>query len=170
MRQRGPGFVELLGREREADPRSGPASTSEDPAHSGPGSDAQLRPGVDRQLLTTKRSGRSTPVARSVVGLVGGIHTAGAFRAPCASPTVGMWSREQGVARCSRDRACSKQPPPGAELFHHRFSRPACAAGFRSCACFIEVWLAIRSESIRGILNGTCNFVLSRMEGLDFDA
>ena len=123
------------------------------------------RAGLDRRLLTTSAIDVIDNGCDVVVELIGGVHTAGAFvrRAIANSKNV-VTANKALLSAC------------GAELF------PAAAArgvtiGFEASVCgAIPIVRVLRSglagdeiESIRGVVNGTCNYVLSRMEeGLTF--
>jgi homoserine dehydrogenase len=135
---------------------------------------SKIRPGVDRSLLTTSALDVIDNViddvidreADIVVELIGGVHTAGAF----VRRAIG---RGRHVVTANKALLAAT----GADLF-----RAAAAAGvtigFEASVCggvpvitTLQRGLAGDSvESIRGIVNGTCNFILSRMEdGLSFD-
>ncbi len=160
----GRGFVELVGRERERIAQRY-------------GVDLEirrilvrdltrLRPGVDRQLLTTRALEVIDSDCDVVVELVGGIHTAGAF-------VRRALANGQDVVTANKALLAAH----GTELFEAA-ARRGLTIGFEASVCggvpivrVLHRGLAGDSiESIRGIVNGTCNFVLSRMEeGLEFD-
>ncbi len=127
---------------------------------------SRIRPGIDRSLLTTSAIDVIDRDADIVVELIGGVHTAGAFV---------RRSIERGRNVVTANKALLAAT--GGDLF-----RAAAAAGvtigFEASVCggvpvitTLQRGLAGDSvESIRGIVNGTCNFILSRMEdGLSFD-
>ena len=127
----------------------------------------RIRPGVDRQLLTTRALEVIDSGAEIVVELVGGVHTAGAF-------VRRALANGQDVVTANKALLAEH----GTELFEAA-ARRGLAIGFEASVCGgIPIVRALHRglagdsiESIRGIVNGTCNFVLSRMEeGLDFDA
>jgi homoserine dehydrogenase len=126
----------------------------------------RIRRGVDRSLLTTSAIDVIDGDADIVVELIGGVHSAGAFVRRAI---------ERGRHVVTANKALLAAA--GADLF-----RAAAAAGvsvgFEASVCggvpvitTLQRGLAGDSvESIRGIVNGTCNFILSRMEdGLSFD-
>lgn len=127
----------------------------------------KYRAGVDRRLLTTSAIDVIDDGCDIVVEVIGGVHTAGAFvrRALAGGKDVVTANKALLAAH-------------GDELFeiaaHHGLS-----LGFEASVCGgIPVVRALHRglagdsiEAIRGVVNGTCNFVLSRMEeGLEFDA
>jgi homoserine dehydrogenase len=127
---------------------------------------ARIRPGVDRSLMTTSAVDAIDRDADIVIELIGGVHTAGAF----VRRAIG-----RGRHLVTANKALLAAA--GTDLF-----RAAAAAGvtigFEASVCggvpvinTLQRCLAGDSvESIRGIVNGTCNFILSRMEdGLSFD-
>lgn len=127
---------------------------------------SKIRPGIDRSLITTSAIDVIDRDADIVVELVGGVHTAGAFVRRAID-------RGRHIVTANKALLASA----GGDLF-----RAAAAAGvsigFEASVCggipvinTLQRCLAGDSvESIRGIVNGTCNFILSRMEdGLSFD-
>lgn len=161
----GRGFVELVGRERPRirnrygiDLEIGRVLVRDL---------TKIRPGVDRRLLTTRALEVIDSDCDVVVELVGGVHTAGAFvRRAIANG--------QDVVTANKALLAAHGP----ELFEAA-ARRGLSIGFEGSVCGgIPIVRALHRglagdsiESIRGIVNGTCNFVLSRMEeGLDFDA
>jgi homoserine dehydrogenase len=126
----------------------------------------RLRRGVDRSLLTTSAIDVIDRDADIVIELIGGVHTAGAFVRRAID-------RGRHIVTANKALLAAA----GSDLF-----RAAAAAGvtigFEASVCggvpvinTLQRCLAGDSvESIRGIVNGTCNFILSRMEdGLSFD-
>ncbi|HEX7191794.1 MAG TPA: homoserine dehydrogenase [Thermoanaerobaculia bacterium] len=126
----------------------------------------RIRPGVDRSLLTTSAIDVIDRDADIVVELIGGVHSAGAFVRRAID-------RGRDIVTANKALLAAT----GGDLF-----RVAAAAGvsigFEASVCggvpvitTLQRGLAGDSvESIRGIVNGTCNFILSRMEdGLSFD-
>ena len=128
---------------------------------------AKERPGVDRRLLTTDAIAVIDD-CDVVVELIGGVHSAGAY--------------VRRALRSGRDVVTANKAllaESGRELFSTAAATGA-RIGFEASVCggipiirAIERGLAGDSiESITGILNGTCNYILTRMEegGLDFAA
>jgi homoserine dehydrogenase len=126
----------------------------------------RIRPGVDRSVITTSAIDVIDGDADIVVELIGGVHSAGAFVRRAID-------RGRHVVTANKALLAAT----GGDLF-----RAAAAAGvsigFEASVCggvpvitTLQRGLAGDSvESIRGIVNGTCNFILSRMEdGLSFD-
>ena len=125
------------------------------------------RPGIDRALLTTNAI-EVIDNCDLVVELIGGVHSAGAYL--------------RRALRSGRDVVTANKAllaDSGRELF--AIARTSGArVGFEASVCggipvirAIEHGLAGDSiESIIGIVNGTCNYILTRMEenGADFDA
>ena len=127
---------------------------------------SKIRPGVDRSLLTTSAIDVIDHEADIVVELIGGVHTAGAFVRRAVDRGRHIVTANKALLAAS-----------GADLF-----RAAAAAGvtigFEASVCggvpvittLQRAFAGDTVESIRGIVNGTCNFILSRMEdGLSFD-
>jgi len=118
------------------------------------------RAGVDRRLLTTSALDVIDADNDLIVEAIGGVHTAGTFV-------------RRAIARCCDVVTANKAllAASGRELF-----RAAAASGvtigFEASVCGgVPVIGALRRglagdtiESITGILNGTCNYVLSRMD------
>jgi len=117
------------------------------------------RPGVDQALLTTSAI-EVIDDCDLVVEAIGGVHTAGSFvrRAIALGRNV-VTANKALLAACGR------------ELFEAA-ARRGVTVGFEASVCGgVPVVGALRRglagdtiESITGILNGTCNYVLSRME------
>jgi homoserine dehydrogenase len=127
---------------------------------------SRIRPGVDRSLITTSAIDVIDRDADIVVELIGGVHTAGAFVRRAIDHGRHVVTANKALLATA-----------GAELF-----RAAAGAGvtigFEASVCgAVPVITTLQRsvagdsvESIRGIVNGTCNFILSRMEdGLSFD-
>jgi homoserine dehydrogenase len=125
------------------------------------------RPGIDRTLLTTNAIDVIDD-CDLLVELIGGVHSAGAY--------------VRRALRVGRDVVTANKAllaESGRELFSTAAASGA-RIGFEASVCggipiirAIERGLAGDSiESITGILNGTCNYILTRMEegGLDFAA
>jgi homoserine dehydrogenase len=159
----GRGFVELVGRERERiEARHGvrleiPRILVRDLA--------KPRPGVDRSLLTTSAVDVIDADCDIVVELVGGVHCAGAYL-----------RRAIGLGRDIVTANKALLAAEGREIFSMADKR-GIRVGFEASVCGgVPVVRALQHglagdsvESISGILNGTCNYILSRMEddGLD---
>jgi homoserine dehydrogenase len=123
------------------------------------------RPGVDRRLITTCALDVLDADCDVIVELIGGVHTAGSFvRRAIARGRDVVTANKALLSACGR------------ELFTMA-ERAGVALRFEASVCgAVPVVRALRHglagdsiESIAGILNGTCNYVLTRMEdGLDF--
>jgi homoserine dehydrogenase len=123
------------------------------------------RPGVERQRLTTNAI-EVIDDCDLLVELIGGVHSAGAYI---------RRALRQGRDVVTANKALLADAGP--ELFATASAFGA-RIGFEASVCggipiirAIERGLAGDSiESITGILNGTCNYILTRMEegGLDF--
>jgi len=162
----GRGFVELLGRER-------------DRIRARDGIDLQIkrilvrdpekrRPDVNPALLTTSAVEVLDDGCDVIVELVGGVHSAGAFvRRAIENGRDVVTANKALLADC------------GHELFAAA-ARQRVRIGFEASVCgAIPIVRALarglagdRVREINGILNGTCNYILTRMEqdDLDFDA
>ena len=161
----GRGFVELLGRERER-------------IRARDGVDVALRrilvrdsrkprTGINPSLFTTSAIDVLDDGCDIIVELVGGIHSAGAF------VRRALQNRRDVVTANKALLADS-----GRELFAAAVQHGA-RIGFEASVCGgIPIIGALRHglagdriESISGILNGTCNYILTRMEqdDLEFD-
>jgi len=123
------------------------------------------RTGIDRSLLTTNAI-EVIDNCDLLVELIGGVHSAGAY--------------VRRALRSGRDVVTANKAllaESGRELFATA-SASGARIGFEASVCggipiirAIERGLAGDSiESLTGILNGTCNYILTRMEerGLDF--
>jgi len=161
----GRGFVELVGHERER-------------IHARRGVDLQIerilirhpekeRPGVDARLLTTRALDVLDAGCDLIVELVGGVECAGAYLRRALRNGLNVVTANKALLAAS-----------GTELFDSA-SRGGLEIGFEASVCggvpivrALQRGLAGDSvESISGILNGTCNYVLTRMDedGLDLD-
>jgi len=124
------------------------------------------RDGVDRALLTTNALEVIDGDCDLVVEAIGGVHTAGTFvRRAIARGRHVVTANKALLAACGR------------ELFRAA-AEGGVTIGFEASVCGgVPVIGALRRglagdtiESITGILNGTCNFVLSRIEqGVSFN-
>ncbi|HEX3110171.1 MAG TPA: homoserine dehydrogenase [Thermoanaerobaculia bacterium] len=126
----------------------------------------RIRPGVDRSLITTSAIDVLDSDADIVVELIGGVHSAGAFVRRAID-------RGRHVVTANKALLAAI----GGDLFQAA-AAAGVSIGFEASVCggipvitTLQRGLAGDSvESIRGIVNGTCNFILSRMEdGLEFD-
>jgi homoserine dehydrogenase len=161
----GGGFVELLGRERE---RIRARDSVDIALRRILVRDADKpRRGINPSLITTSAIDVLDDGCDIIVELVGGVHSAGAFV---------RRALQNGHDVVTANKALLADA--GSELF-------ACAArrgariGFEASVCGgIPIVGALRRglagdriESISGILNGTCNYILTRMEqdDLEFD-
>jgi len=166
----GRGFVELLGRER-------------DRIRARDGVDLQItrilvrdpekrRPDIDPSLLTTSAidvlDHGSDGGCDVIVELIGGVHCAGAYvRRAIENGRDVVTANKALLADCGR------------ELFAAA-ARQRVRIGFEASVCgAIPIVRTLarglagdRVREINGILNGTCNYILTRMEqdDLDFDA
>ena len=125
---------------------------------------AKARPGVDPRILTTSATDVIDDECELVVEVVGGVHCAGTF-------VRRALSRGRHVVTANK----ALLAVAGGELFATA-ARNGVGIGFEASVCGgVPVIGAIRRglsgdsiESIAGILNGTSNYVLCRMEeGLD---
>ncbi len=128
---------------------------------------AKRRPGVDRRLLTSSALDVIDDSCDIVVELIGGIHTAGAFVRRALGNGKDVVTANKALLAAH-----------GSELFDVAAAR-GLSIGFEASVCGgIPVVRVLHRglagdtiDSIRAIVNGTCNFVLSRMEeGLDLEA
>jgi homoserine dehydrogenase len=162
----GRGFVELLGRER-------------DRIRGREGVDLQIRkilvrdetkrrPNINPALLTTSAIDVLDDGCDVVVELVGGVHCAGAYvRRAIDNGRNVVTANKALLAEC------------GHELFESA-AKQNVRIGFEASVCgAIPIVRALtrglagdRVREVSGILNGTCNYILTRMEqdDLDFDA
>jgi homoserine dehydrogenase len=159
----GQGFVHLIDRERER-------------IRARDGVDLRLRrilvrdthkerPGIDRTLLTTDAIDVIDD-CDLLVELIGGVHSAGAYVRRALRNGCDVVTANKALLAESGRELFSAAAASGARI------------GFEASVCggipiirAIERGLAGDSiESITGILNGTCNYILTRMEegGLDF--
>ena len=159
----GGGFVELLGRERER-------------IRAREGVDLQIkrilvrdatrrRPNINPALLTTSALDVLDDGCDVVVELIGGVHSAGAYvRRAIERRRHVVTANKALLAECGR------------ELFLAA-GRQGVRIGFEASVCgAIPIVRALRRglagdrvEEIGGILNGTCNYVLTRMEQDDME-
>lgn len=125
----------------------------------------KARPGVDRRLLTTSALDVLDGECDLVVEAIGGVHAAGSFVRRAIA-------RGRNVVTANKALLAAA----GGELFAAA-KRQRVTIGFEASVCGgVPVIGALRRglagdtiESIRGILNGTSNYVLCRMEeGLGF--
>jgi homoserine dehydrogenase len=118
------------------------------------------RPGVPRELLTQNATEVIDPESQVVVELIGGTHSAGAFVRRALSLGRNVVTANKALLA-----------EHGKEIFGEAARRGA-RVGFEASVCggipiirFLQQGLAGDSvESITGIVNGTCNYVLTRME------
>lgn len=159
----GRGFVELVERER---PRIAARH----------GVDLQIgrilvrdetkeRAGVDRRLVTTAALDVLDDGCDVIVELIGGVHTAGAFVRRAIANGRDVVTANKALLAAN-----------GTELFASAAARGV-TIGFEASVCgAIPIVRVLKRglagdeiESLRGVVNGTCNYVLSRMEeGLTF--
>jgi homoserine dehydrogenase len=161
----GRGFVDLLGRERERiRGRDGVDIAVRRILVRDVG---KLRPGINPALLSTSAIDILDDGCDIIVELVGGVHSAGAFiRRALANGRHVVTANKALLAGAGR------------ELFATA-DRNRVRIGFEASVCGgIPIVRALRHglagdriESISGILNGTCNYILTRMEqdDLEFD-
>jgi len=125
----------------------------------------RIRPGVDRSLITTSAIDVLDSDADIVVELIGGVHSAGAFVRRAIDRGRHVVTANKALLAAS-----------GGDLFQAA-AAAGVSIGFEASVCggipvitTLQRGLAGDSvESIRGIVNGTCNFILCRMEdGLSF--
>lgn len=159
----GRGFVELVDRERAriharhgVDLRIGRILVRDE---------TKERAGVDRRLLTTSAIDVLDDGCDVIVELIGGVHTAGAFVRRAIANGRDVVTANKALLAAN-----------GAELFASASARGV-SIGFEASVCgAIPIVRVLQRglagdeiESIRGVVNGTCNYVLSRMEdGLTF--
>ncbi|MEK6372323.1 MAG: homoserine dehydrogenase [Acidobacteriota bacterium] len=162
----GRGFVELLGRER-------------DHIRARDGIDLEIkrilvrdpekrRPNINPALLTTSAVDVLDDGCDVVVELVGGVHSAGAYvRRAIENGRDVVTANKALLAGCGQElfAAAAKQ--------RVRIGFEASVCGAIPIVRTLARGLAGDSvQEINGILNGTCNYILTRMEqdDLDFDA
>lgn len=159
----GSGFVELVARERRRiAARQGVDIVIERILVR---DDSKPRRCVDRRLLTTSAVEAIDRDCDVVVELVGGVNAAGAYvRRAIAQRRDVVTANKALLAAC------------GSELFAAAAANRV-ALGFEASVCGGVPIISVlqralagdRIESIRGIVSGTCNFILSRMEeGISF--
>lgn len=154
----GGGLVRLLGRERER--LRARFGLDLDVARILVRDRHKARPGVDRRLLTTSALDVLDGDCDLIVEAIGGVHTAGSFV-------------RRAIARGRHVVTANKAllAVAGEELFAEA-RRKRVTIAFEASVCGgVPVIGALRRglagdtiESIRGILNGTSNYVLCRME------
>jgi homoserine dehydrogenase len=118
------------------------------------------RPGIDRALLTTSALDVLDGDCDLVVEAIGGVHTAGTFIRRAIARGRDVVTANKALLAAS-----------GRELFRAA-AEQGVRIGFEASVCGgVPVVGALRRglagdtiERITGILNGTCNYVLSRME------
>jgi homoserine dehydrogenase len=162
----GRGFVDLLARERER-------------IRGRDGVDIAVRrilvrdadkprPGINPSLLSTSAIDILDDDCDIIVELVGGVHSAGAFvRRALANGRHVVTANKALLADSGRELFAT------AERNHVRIGFEASVCGGIPIVRALRHGLAgDRIESISGILNGTCNYILTRMEqdDLEFDA
>lgn len=125
------------------------------------------RPGVDRSLLTTKPEEVLRNGADVVVEVIGGLEPARQFVSEAIDAGKNVVTANKALLAAS-----------GTELFRAAAAKRV-RIGFEASVCGgIPIVRALSSglvgnriEGILGIVNGTCNYILTRMteEGLSFD-
>jgi homoserine dehydrogenase len=124
------------------------------------------RPGVPRELITRIPTEVIDPAPQIVIELIGGTHSAGAFVRRALALGHGVVTANKALLSAH-----------GKEIFGEA-ARRGVRIGFEASVCggipiirFLQKGLAGDTiESITGIVNGTCNYILGRMEhGLSFD-
>jgi homoserine dehydrogenase len=159
----GRGFVELLGRERERiRARHGVDVAIKRILVRDAG---KLRRGINPALFTTSAIDVLDDGCDIVVELVGGVHAAGAFVRRALRNGHDVVTANKALLADS-----------GRELFESARTHDA-RIGFEASVCGgIPIIGALqrglagdRIESITGILNGTCNYILTRMEQDDLE-
>ena len=159
----GRGFVELIDRERARI-----CARHDVELHIGRilvRDETKERAGVDRRLVTTSAVDVLDDGCDVIVELIGGVHTAGAFVRRAITNGRNVVTANKALLATS-----------GAELFASAAARNV-TIGFEASVCgAIPIVRVLKRglagddiESIRGVVNGTCNYILSRMEeGLTF--
>jgi homoserine dehydrogenase len=121
---------------------------------------AKSRPGIDRKLLTTRATEVLDADCDLIVEVVGGVHCAGAYvRRAIANGRHVVTANKALLAECGRDLIAAA-------------GRRGVSIGFEASVCGgLPIIRALRDglaadtiESIRGILNGTSNYILTRIE------
>ncbi len=161
----GRGFVDLLARERERiRGRDGVDIAVRRILVRDAG---KSRPGIDPALFSTSAIDIIDDGCDIIVELVGGIHSAGAFvRRALANGRHVVTANKALLAEAGRELFAT------AERNHVRIGFEASVCGGIPIIRALRHGLAgDRIESISGILNGTCNYILTRMEqdDLEFD-
>jgi len=159
----GRGFVDLLARERERIRRRDGVDI--DVRRILVRDAGKPRPGVDRSLLSNSAIDILDDGCDIIVELVGGVHAAGAFvRRALANGRHVVTANKALLADYGRELFATAE-------------RKNVRLGFEASVCGgIPIVRALRHglagdriESISGILNGTCNYILTRMEQDDLD-
>ena len=159
----GRGFVELLGRERERiRVRDG---VDVDLRHILVRDAAKVRPEINPSLFSTSAIEVLDDGCDIIVELIGGVHSAGAYV---------RRALQNGHDVVTANKALLADA--GRELFATAAKHGA-RIGFEASVCGgIPIIGALRHglagdriESISGILNGTCNYILTRMEQDDLE-
>jgi len=118
------------------------------------------RAGVDRRLLTTAALDVLDDGCDVIVELIGGVHSAGAFIRRAIANKRSVVTANKALLAAS-----------GSELFASADAHGV-TIGFEASVCgaipivrVLQHGLAgDQIDAIRGVVNGTCNYVLSRME------
>jgi homoserine dehydrogenase len=118
------------------------------------------RAGVDRRLLTRSAIAAIDDECDVVVELIGGVHSAGAFVRRAIANGRNVVTANKALLAMN-----------GAELFNAAAANDV-SIGFEASVCgAIPIVRVLKSafagdeiESIEGVVNGTCNFILSCME------
>jgi len=159
----GRGFVDLLARERERiRGRDGVDIAVRRILVRDAG---KARPGINPALVSTSAIDILDDGCDIIVELVGGIHSAGAFvRRALASRRHVVTANKALLADAGRELFAT------AERNHVRIGFEASVCGGIPIIRALRHGLAgDRIESISGILNGTCNYILTRMEQDDLE-
>jgi len=159
----GRGFVDLLARERERiRGRDGVDIAVRRILVRDAG---KSRPGINPALVSTSAIDILDDGCDIIVELVGGIHSAGAFvRRALASGRHVVTANKALLADAGRELFVT------AERNHVRIGFEASVCGGIPIIRALRHGLAgDRIESISGILNGTCNYILTRMEQDDLE-
>lgn len=159
----GRGFVDLLARERERiRGRDGVDIAVRRILVRDAG---KARPGINPALVSTSAIDILDDGCDIIVELVGGIHSAGAFvRRALASGRHVVTANKALLADAGRELFAT------AERNHVRIGFEASVCGGIPIIRALRHGLAgDRIESISGILNGTCNYILTRMEQDDLE-
>ena len=126
------------------------------------------RPGVDPSLLTTRADDVIENGVDAVVELIGGSDPARRFiRDSIVNRKHVVTANKAVLSRAGRD-LLDLAAVHGVQL---RFEASVCGA-IPIVRVIHQALAGDHITAVRGVVNGTCNFILSRMatEGLDFDA